>query len=60
MKTTIITGRDNGNGSKNEIARLMPNDIPIHNNCWDKNCLLLPITISQVYNYETLYIKCFP
>lgn len=50
MKTTIITGRDNGNGSKNEIARLMPNDIPIHNNCWDKNCLLLPITISQIYN----------
>lgn len=33
MKTTIITGKDNGNGSKNEIARLMPNDIPIHNNC---------------------------
>ena len=49
MKTIIITGKDNGKGIKNEIARLIPKDIPIHNNCWDKNCLLLSITISQCY-----------
>lgn len=29
----MITGKDNGKGSKNEIARLIPKDIPIHNNC---------------------------
>jgi hypothetical protein len=33
MKTTIITGKDNGKGSKNEIARLIPKEMPIHNNC---------------------------
>ncbi len=47
MKTIIITGRDKGKGSKKEIVKLMPREIPIHNNCCDKNCLLLSITVFQ-------------
>lgn len=33
MKTTIITGNDRGKGSMKDIVKLIPSEIPIHNNC---------------------------
>ncbi len=45
MKTIIIIGNEYGKGTKKEIPRLIPKEIPIHSNCCDKNCLLLSITI---------------
>ncbi len=49
MNTIIIIGNENGKGIKNEIPKLIPREIPIHINCCDKNCLLLPITVYQWY-----------
>jgi hypothetical protein len=49
IKTIIIIGNENGKGIKKEIVKLIPSEIPIHNNCCDKNCLLLSITVSHQY-----------
>lgn len=48
MKTAIIIGREYGKGIRNEMARLIPSEIPIHNNCCDRNCLLSPLNLSQL------------
>lgn len=49
INTIIIIGKENGNGTKKEIVKLIPKEIPIHNSCCDKNCLLLSITVSHQY-----------
>ena len=41
MKRPIMIGRDKGKGTNNEIARLIPSEIPIHISCCIRNCLLL-------------------
>jgi hypothetical protein len=41
MKTPIIIGREYGNGTMNEMARLITRDIPIHISCCDRKSLLL-------------------
>ncbi len=41
MNTAIMIGKENGNGINNDIARLIPSDIAIHNNCCERKSLLL-------------------
>ncbi len=41
MNIPIIVTNEIGNGNKIEIARLNPNDIPIHRIWLSRNCLLL-------------------
>lgn len=36
-----MIGNENGNGINSEIARLIPSDIAIHNNCCERKSLLL-------------------
>jgi hypothetical protein len=36
-----MIGKENGNGINSEIARLIPSDIAIHNNCCERKSLLL-------------------
>ena len=43
MNTPNIAANDIGNGNSKEIAKLIPNDNPIHSNWLIKNCLLLLI-----------------
>jgi hypothetical protein len=45
MNTAIIIGKENGKGTRNEIARLIPSEIPIHNSCCEMNCLLLSLNL---------------
>lgn len=53
MNTIIIIGNEKGKGIKKEIVRLIPKEIPIHNNCCDKNCLLLSITVVSLILLNT-------
>lgn len=55
----MIIGNENGKGIRKDIVRLIPNEIPIHNNCCDKNCLLLSITIFSLILLNALYLKSF-
>ena len=41
MNIAIIIGKEQGKGTNNEIARLMPRDIPIHISCCNRKSLLL-------------------
>ena len=41
MKRPIMRGKEKGKGTNKEIAMLIPSEIPIHNNCCIRNCLLL-------------------
>ena len=41
MKRPIIRGKEKGKGTVNEIAMLIASEIPIHNSCCKRNCLLL-------------------
>jgi hypothetical protein len=49
MKTAIIMGKEYGKGIRNEMARLMPSEIPIQSNCCERNCLLSPLKIQLIY-----------
>ena len=57
MKRPIMIGRDKGKGTNNEIATLIPSEIPIHNSCCIRNCLLLLNTQppSTIFNRYPLY-----
>ena len=54
MNTAIIIGKENGKGTRNEIARLIPSEIPIHNSCCEMNCLLL--SLNSLYHHLLIYI----
>lgn len=41
MNTAMMIGKENGNGINSDIARLIPSDIAIHNNCCERKSLLL-------------------
>jgi len=41
MNTAMMIGKENGNGINNDIARLIPSDIAIHNNCCEIKSLFL-------------------
>lgn len=41
MNTPNIATREIGNGKNKDMVKLIPNDIPIHNNWANRNCLLL-------------------
>ena len=41
MKRPIMIGRDKGKGTNIETTTLIPSEIPIHNSCCIRNCLLL-------------------
>ena len=60
MNTAIIIGKENGKGTRNEIARLIPSEIPIHNSCCEMNCLLLSLNLGihspAIHQYMTLMI----
>lgn len=58
MKRPIMIGRDKGKGTNNEIAMLIPSEIPIHNSCCIRNCLLLLNTQppSPLYSIAIHYI----
>jgi len=43
MNTPNIAAREIGNGNSREMAKLIPNDIPIHRSWLRMNCLLLLI-----------------
>jgi len=55
MNTAIMIGKENGNGINNDIARLIPSDIAIHNNCCEIKSLFL-LNYLFTYNYDTLFI----
>lgn len=50
-----MIGSEYGNGTKNDMARLITRDIPIHINCCDRKSLLLLNWI--VCN--VMFIKCY-
>ena len=50
-----MIGREYGNGTMNDIARLITRDIPIHINCCErKSLLLLNWNVCNV-----MFIKCY-
>ena len=51
MNTPNIAANDIGNGNSKERAKLIPNDIPIHNNWLVKNCLLLLLILNFLFHY---------
>ena len=61
MKRPIMRGKEKGKGTNNEIRMLIPSEIPIHNNCCIRNCLLLlnihlhPSLYSFVIHYIHYY-----
>ena len=58
-----MTAKDNGNGNKIEIVRLIPKDIPSQTNWLSRNCLLLLILILDSHSLIPLlysYYKNFP
>ena len=63
INTPNRTAKDNGNGNKIEIVRLIPKDIPSQTNWLSRNCLLLLILILDSHSLIPLlysYYKNYP
>src|SRR5919202_5336743 len=65
MKRPIMRGKEKGKGTNNEIAMLIPSEIPIHNSCCKRNCLLLlniyrhPLYFLVIYYIHYCNLKCY-
>jgi hypothetical protein len=44
----MMIGKEKGNGINNDIARLIPSDIAIHNSCCERKSLLLLNSFNQI------------
>ena len=54
MNAPIMVTSEIGNGNKIKIARLNPNDIPIHSIWLSRNCLLLLFELTG-FTHPILY-----
>ena len=59
MNIAIIIGKEYGKGTNNEIARLMPSDIPIHINCCSRKSLLLLNAHPHHHHHLLLYVLIY-